>query len=119
MAADLRTAFNTRDIDAFSSLLAEDARWGDEPESPTTCRGRVEIVAHLTRLLGQGVHASIAETTTGPRGIACLLEVDWRGPEQAQPDRHRLYQVYFVTDGLITEIQGYDDRESALTAISD
>jgi ketosteroid isomerase-like protein len=117
-ATQLRTAFNARDIDTFRGLLAEDARWGEDPETPNTCHNRAEIIAHLKRLLDEGVRASMTETTTGPHGVACVLEVEWPGPENPAPDRHSLYQVYVVTDGLVTEIQGHDDRDSALAAIS-
>ena len=61
---------------------------------------------------------SIVETTTGPRGVACLLEVAWPDPEDARRDRQRFYQVYLVSDGFVTEIQGHDDEEAALAAIS-
>ena len=117
-ATQLRTAFNARDIETFRGLLAEDARWGEDPDAPNTCHNRAEIIAHVKRLLDEGVRASITETTTGPRGVACLLEVEWPDPENAPPDRFRFYQVYVVTDGLVTEIQGHDDQDSALAAIS-
>jgi ketosteroid isomerase-like protein len=118
LATQLRTAFNTRDIDTFRGLLAKDAHWGEDPGAPTTCHNRSEIIAHFKRLLHEGVRASITETTAGPRGIACLLEVEWPNPKNAPFDRFNFYQVYVVTDGRITEIQGHDDRASALAAIS-
>ena len=118
LATQLRTAFNARDIDTFRGLLADDARWGDDPDATSSCHSRAEIVAHFKRLLAEGVRASITETTAGPRGIACLVEVQWPDPKNAPQDRVTLYQVYVVTDGLITEIQGHDDEDSALAAIS-
>jgi ketosteroid isomerase-like protein len=118
LASQLRTAFNARDIATFRGLLAEDARWGEDPDAPSTCRNRSEIMAHFKRLLDDGVRASMTETTTGPRGIACLLEVEWPDPENAPPNRDSFYQVFIVTDGLVTEIQGHDDQDSALAAIS-
>jgi hypothetical protein len=57
------------------------------------------------------------ETTTGPHGIAARLEVEWPDPEDARPDR-TIYQVYVVTDGLVTEIHGHDDKDAGLAAIS-
>ena len=117
-ATRLRTAFNARDMDAFRGLLAENARWGDDPDAANTCENRAEIIAHFQRLLDDGVHASITVTTTGPRGVACLLEVEWPVSQDAPPGRSSFYQVYVVTDGLVTEIQGHDDENSALAAIS-
>jgi len=114
----LRTAFNARDIDTFHSLLAEDARWGPDPDAPNSCHNRTEIIANFKQLLHDGVRASIVETTSGPLGVACLLEVEWPDAEGTRPDRQSFYQVYVLTDGLVTEIQGHDDRDSALAAIS-
>ena len=118
LASRLRTAFNARDLDTFRGLLAEDARWGEDPDAPSTCHNRAEIIAHFKRLLDEGVRASMTETTAGPRGVACLLEVEWPDPETAPQGRSSFYQVFIVTDGLVTEIQGHDDQDSALAAIS-
>ena len=117
-ATRLRTAFNARDIDTFRGLLADDARWGEDPDAPNTCHNRAEIIAHVKRLLDEGVRASITETETGARGVACLLEVEWPDPGKAPPNRYSFYQVYVVTGGLVTEIQGHDDQDSARAAIS-
>jgi SnoaL-like domain len=118
LAEQLSTAFNARDIDTFCGLLAEDARWGEDPEAPNTCHNRAEIIANFKRLLNDGLRAWIVETTTGPRGVACLLEVEWPDAPEARPDRISFYQVYVVTDGVVTEIQGHDDEDSALAAIA-
>ena len=112
LAEQLRTMLTARDMDTFGGLLAGGARWGD------TGRNHAEIIAHFERLLNDGVHGSIVETTTGPRGVACLLEVAWPDPENVRRDRQRFFQVYIVTEGYVTEIQGHDDQESALAAIS-
>jgi len=119
LATQLRGAFNARDIDAFHSLLAEGATWGEDPSSDSFCRDRNDIIRHLKQLLAEGVRATIVETTTGPRGIAAHVEVEWPEPDGPRPDPIRISQVYVVTDGLVTEIHGHDDKDSALAAISD
>jgi hypothetical protein len=117
MAARLRDAINTRDMDAFRALIAEDARWGEGgPDDLRTCHDRNEIIATYKRLLEQGVRGTVTETTTGPGGVACLVEIDW--PDDASNRRGPLlYQVFLVTGGLITRIRGCDDRDLALAAI--
>jgi hypothetical protein len=118
LAARLRHALNVRDMDAFRALIAEDARWGEGgPDDERTCQNRNDIIATYKRLLDQGVRGRVTETTTGPGGVVCLVEIEWpddapnrRGPTQ--------YQAFFVTDGLITHIQGHDDRDLALAAIA-
>jgi hypothetical protein len=118
-ATALRTSFNARDMDAFCSLLAVGATWGDDPNGESFCHDRDGIIRNLKRLLAEGVGATIVETTTGPRGIAAHVEVEWPDPENARPDRIHFFQVYVVTDGLVTEIHGHDNEDSALAAISD
>jgi hypothetical protein len=119
LATQLRTAFNARDIDVLRSLLAESATWGEDPSGESFCHDRDDIIRHLKQLLAEGVRATIVETTTGPRGIAAQVEVEWPDPDEARPERIKLSQVYVVTDGLVTEIHGHDDKDSALAAISD
>jgi SnoaL-like domain len=117
MAARVRNFLNARDVEALRALIAEDAQWGEGgPDDARTCHNRNEIIATYKRLLDQGVRGTVTETTTGPGGVACFIEVEW--PDDA-PNRRgpTLYQVFLVTDGLITRIQGHDDRELALAAI--
>ena len=117
-AARIRIALNARDMDAFRALIAEDARWGEGgPDDERTCQNRNDIIANYKRLLHQGVRGTVTETTTGPLGVACLIEIDW--PDGApNPRGPILYQVFLVTNGLVTHIKGMDDRDLALATIS-
>jgi hypothetical protein len=119
LATQLRAAFNTQDIDALRSLLAEGATWGEDPNGASFCPDRNGIIRRLKQLLAAGVRATIVETTTGPRGIAARVEVEWPKPGFVWPDRISYSQVYVVIDGLITEIHGHSDMDSALAAVSD
>jgi hypothetical protein len=118
MAARIRTALNARDMDAFRALIAEDARWGEGgPDDERTCQNRNDIISNYKRLLNEGVRGTATETTAGPLGVACLIEIDW--PDDApNPGGPILYQVFLVRDGLITHIKGMDDRDLALATIS-
>jgi hypothetical protein len=117
LASRLQGAFNQRDIDGLRSMLAEDATWGEDPESDSFCHDRDAIISNLKRLLAEGVRPAIVETTTGPRGIAAHLAVDWPDPDTAREGRFDFFQIYLVADGLVTEIHGYDNQDSALAAI--
>jgi hypothetical protein len=118
LATQLRTAFNARDVDAFRSLLAEAATWGDDPDSESYCHDRDDIIRHLKRLLAEGVRATMLRTATGNRGIAVHLEVEWPAPDDARSERVSVFQVYVVVDGLVREIHGCDDFDAALAAIT-
>jgi hypothetical protein len=92
-------------------------RWGDDPDAPQTCHNRNDVIATYQRLLDQGVSGRVIETITGPRGVACLLEVEWPDPEHH--DRGpTFYQVFLISNGLITRIEVHDDRDGALAAVS-
>ena len=117
VAARIRTALNARDMSAFRQLIAEDATWGEGgPDDERTCHNRNDIVATYKRLLAEGVRGTVGEATIGPRGIACHVDVEW--PDSVPQRPTSLYQVFFVRDGLITRIVGYDDRDRALASIA-
>lgn len=118
LATRVRTAFNAQDIDTLRSLLAEDATWGGDPNGEMSCHDRNEIIGRLKQLLAAGVRATIVQTVTGPRGIAAQLDVDWPKAEDGRPNRISYAQAYLVADGLVTEIHGHDDMDSAVAAIS-
>jgi hypothetical protein len=118
LARRLRTAFNARDVDALGSMLAEGATWGEDPNGESFCHDRKAIICRLEQLLAEGVRPAIVETATGPRGIAARVEVEWPGADRALPDRISFSQVYLVIAGLVTEIHGHDDMESALAALT-
>ena len=63
MAAQLRGAFEARDMTTFGALLAEDVRWGDD-DAPNKCRSRAEVVETFQTLIDEGVGGE-SSTSTG------------------------------------------------------
>ncbi len=116
MAAQLRGAFESQDLTKLGALLAEDARWGDD-DAPNKCRSRTEVVATFQRLIGEGVAGEVADLRTGPAGILCHLRIHWPDPA-SRPGSDEVFHLYRVHGGQIIEIQPYDDREAAETALS-
>jgi hypothetical protein len=53
----------------------------------------------------------------GREGILVVLNVT-RPPHSAQGDARLIHQVYYVRDELITEIRGFENRETAMRAIA-
>jgi hypothetical protein len=118
MAARIRIALNARDMTAFRSLIGEGAQWGEGgPDDERTCHNRNEIIATYKRLLAEGVRGTVTETTTGPGGVVCSLEVEWpdRSPNRRGPT---IYQAFLVTNGFVTRIQGHDNHQHAIAAIA-
>ncbi len=118
LADRIRDAFDEQDLDRLQALLAPDATWGDDPAGESFCHDRNDIVGRFRQLLTEGVEATVVGTTTGPRGIAVELHVDWPAPEDQRPELQTVHLAFMVSDGLITAIHGQDDEESALVAIS-
>ncbi|HLM17124.1 MAG TPA: nuclear transport factor 2 family protein [Acidimicrobiia bacterium] len=119
LATRLQAAFNARNMDTLHSLLADDATWGEDPESESFCHNRNDVIAHIKRLFDEGVQPTIVETMTRPRGIAVRLHVEWADPEHQRPELQIVHQAYLVSDGVVSEIHGHDDQDSALAAVSD
>jgi hypothetical protein len=116
IAERISGALNARDMTAFRSLIADDARWGEGDIGDTrACHNRNDIIDTYERLLDQGVRGTIVETITGPAGIACHVQIEW--PDNIPNPRGDLYQVFLVRDGLITRIEGMDDRDLAMEKI--
>ena len=116
IAAQLRGAFEARDMTAFGALLAEDALWGDD-DAPNGARSRAEVVVTFQRLIAGGVAGEVADLQTGPAGVLCHLRIHWPDPGR-RPGRDEVFHLYRVHDGRIIEIRPYDDREVAETALS-
>ncbi len=118
LAQRIRDTLNGRDMTAFQSLIAEDATWGEGGiDDQRACHSRNDIIATYKRLLDQGVHGTVIETISGPAGVACHLEIEW--PDNTLHRREpTLYQVFLVRDGLITRVEGTDDRDLAMDKIS-
>jgi hypothetical protein len=114
IAETLTAAFAAKDMDALGTVLADDARWGDE-NHPNQCRSRADVIGTFTRLLGEGVDGTVTETVVGTGGVAVKLHVAWPNPGAGRGVN--FFQSYIVRAGRVTEIQRHDDRKSAVKAI--
>jgi hypothetical protein len=116
IAQRITAALNARDMSAFRSLIAQDAKWGDSdlPDG-RACFNRNDIITTYKRLLDQGVRGTVVETITGPAGVACHVVIEW--PNNLPNPRNDLYQVFLVRDGVITRIEGMDERDLAVARI--
>jgi ketosteroid isomerase-like protein len=115
LADRLRAALNTANMDDFAQLLSEDVTWGDV-NHPRGCRNRPQVLAIFRRNLLEGASARVDELVSGTRGILVVLDVTWP-PRSSHGFEQIVHQVYFVRDGLVTEICGFEDRETAMRAI--
>jgi len=116
IAQRISSALNARDMTAFRSIIAEDAKWsGGDIGDGRACHNRNDIIKTYKRLLDQGVRGTVVETITGPAGIACRVEIEW--PDNLSNPRDDLYQVFLVRNGVVIRIEGTDDRDLAIEKV--
>lgn len=116
IAAGVKAAFEARDMVTFGELLADDARWGDD-DAPSKCRTRSDVIATFQRLLGEGVGGEVTETKTGPAGILCRMRIHWPSAD-IRERRDVVLHLYRVRNGLIVEIEPFDDQTAAEAALA-
>ena len=100
IAEAMRSALTARDPGALAPYLADDARWG-------SCIGRNQVVEYM-RDVSRDVDVEVDELVAQADRIIVALRVG------GSPDP--TYQVVFVRDGKIVELQGVGDRDATLTA---
>jgi hypothetical protein len=114
IAALLRIAFETADLDLFASLLAPDARWGG---GPLGCATREQVVAQYQQSVDLGFHGTVGAAEA--YGDRLIIELTYAGAAQGMPTgpAGTRAQVLRVVDDLIVSIDGYPDVAHARQAV--
>ena len=110
VAAGLRSAYETADLDALGELLHPQVRWGGDEDTPDTCHNRSDVLAWYRRSYESGMRATVTEVLTRPEAVFLALRVSGRAPGDATV----VHQVFRLTDGLVADIRGYPERDLAL-----
>jgi ketosteroid isomerase-like protein len=112
LAEGLRQALNGPDLAALGALLREDVTWGD-PGSRNTCHNRQEVLATMQRGIDAGGRGSVVEATVGTQGVLCQIVLATPPAGVSRRRRGHFFQVYVVTDGLVSEIKPFDRKDRA------
>jgi len=115
VATLLRAAFETGDLTSFGALLADDVWWGDD-DRPPRCRGRSDVLATFSRLVGQGVQTTVSDIAVGPFGLVAIVQARWVDTRDTRKES-ALYHEYLIRGGLVTQISRYEALDAALEAI--
>ena len=109
----VKHALESGDMDALKDLLDPDARWG-APEGPqaSDCRNRDQILAWWGRAQAAGARATVTEVITGPGTLLVGLQAVRPAVPGECPETGQRWQVLTVRDDRITDIRGYEDRET-------
>jgi len=113
LAAQVRAALDTGDLDSYKDLLAADVHWGAAEEPEWGCHNRGEVLAWYKAARDNGMGATVNEVVIG---TDCLLVGVTVSGTQAADDRGGpapRWQLLTIEDGYIADICGFDDRDQA------
>ena len=113
VADQVRTAFESSDLAAFGHLLDPDVRWGPPGSSAPPCRTREQVIAWYLRGKQAGARAQVTEIVLLDSRLLVGLMVTAptaKGTDETAPR----WQLLTVSDGLIVDVVGFDQREEAL-----
>lgn len=109
----LRTAFESQDVDAIAPFLAPDVTWGAPGDPSPACRSRRQVLEWYRRGLDGGVRGFVREMTAlGDKVIVGLVVTGNEAAEQSGGSVER-WQVLAIHAGLVSDIRGFDDRVTA------
>jgi len=110
----LRDALESQDVAVLSALLAADVTWGAPGDPNPACDNRRQVLQWYKRGFDRGVRASVREVTSVRDSVLVGLVVTGNpdGGDAAGPVER--WQVLAISEGLVSDIRGFEDRPSAL-----
>jgi ketosteroid isomerase-like protein len=113
VAAQLRAAFESRDLAALGAVLDDDVRWGGEEDTAETCHSRAQVLERLAQQRANGVQTGVIEVVPGHHAV--LLGLTVKRPVGGDFSReHNVYQVLSLRKGRVVDIRGYPERATAV-----
>ncbi len=106
----LREALISGNLESLGSLLADDVRWGPPDVSSPPCKRRDDVLSWYKRAQDAGASAEVIDIVELGSQIVVGLKVR-RAPGDTVKER---WQIYTVRNGAISDIVGFEDRESAI-----
>lgn len=118
LAAAVRSALDSSDLDRVAHLLAPDVRWGasDDPKPP--CRSRHDVIRWYERGKAQGRRARVLDVVS--HGDRLVVHLRVRDESALVPNEEQdRWQVLTCVGGQVVDIRGYETAEEALNRVSD
>ncbi len=113
LVGQVRTALEEPDLAGYKELLAPDVRWGPADEPEWGCRNRGQVLSWYRAARERGVRATVEEVVVGDGCLLVGLTVATPPADGAEGATTARWQVLTVTDGQVSDIRGFDDRQSA------
>lgn len=108
----IRGALGSGDLNGYADLLAPDVTWGAPGDPQPACRNRRQVLAWYQRGFDGGTRADVVEATRYGNTIIVGLRV--LGRDDDPVDGTERWQALHITDELVADIRGFEDRASAL-----
>lgn len=116
-ARELRIALETADLGAFADSLSPNVPWGPPGAKTPTCQSKNQVQTWYERGRSSGASAKVSEVVVaGNRVQVGLLISAPRAREEG--GRAARWQVYTLSDGLIVDIVGFDQKSAAVSWLS-
>lgn len=115
IAAQVRTALEAADLEAFADLLDPRVTWGAPGDPSPPCQNRQQVLAWYRQGRADGRRAQVLDVTVQDDKVLVAMTVSPGNANACQPDAER-WQVLTVAGGRVTDIRGYDDEADARTA---
>jgi RimJ/RimL family protein N-acetyltransferase/ketosteroid isomerase-like protein len=112
LAAQVRSALEAADPNAYAQLLDPGVRWGAPGDPIPPCRSKAQVLEWYRRGRGAGARARVTETVVAGDKILVGLKVSRTAAADGGVESDR-WQVLTVQDGQITDITGFGDRDEA------
>lgn len=115
VAASVRTALESADLDAFADLLDPHVTWGAPGDPAPPCQSRNQVLDWYRQGKADGRRAHVLDVAARADKILVTMRVTDR---DASPDasEHDRWQVLTVVAGRVVDIRGYDDQDDAVVA---
>jgi hypothetical protein len=112
LAAQVRSALEAADLEAYADLLDRGVRWGPPGDPVPPCRSRAQVLAWYRHGREAGTRVRVIETEVAGDKILVGVKIARAAAPDADDESDR-WQVLTVRDGLITDITGFSDRDEA------
>jgi hypothetical protein len=116
LAGQVQAALQTADLTGYRELLDPNVTWGAPDDMNPGCRNRDQVLAWYRRGRAKGVRADVIETVVRNDKILVGLSIFDEASSQSASRTPR-WQILTVRSGLIVDIRGFEDRDTAISRI--
>lgn len=111
----IRAALDSGEVSRFADLLAPDVTWGAPGSNNPPCKSDRDVIRWYKRGFDRGIRGRVIEVS--PFGDNVLIGMMVTGnPAAENGGQVERWQVLAVSEGLVKDIRGYEDRASAVAA---